>query len=115
MFQLLVLFILLQLAILFRYIIFDAFNPITYFSIYLLLIAALAVYIMGKYFAMKESAYEPKQISSWSYYNRQNIFPVEKPLFKGEINRGTIQRKFLKKWHYIIADIFGFRFFGINH
>ena len=111
MFQLMIIFILVQLAILARYLVFDAFELISYMSTYLFLIAAVFVYFVSKSFVKKELAYKPNNITSWSFLSRQRLFTNEKPLFKGDTQRGTIQRRFLKKWQYVVADFFNASFF----
>ena len=111
MFKLIITFILVQLAILARYLVYDAFDAIFYVSTYLFLIATVFLYFVSKRFVKKELAYTPNNIASWSFLNRQRIFTNEKPLYKGDVKRGSIQRKFPKKWQYIAADIFGTNFF----
>uniref|UniRef100_UPI0035B52533 hypothetical protein n=1 Tax=Neobacillus sp. TaxID=2675273 RepID=UPI0035B52533 len=111
MYRLLILFVLVQLAILARYVVYEAFDPISYGSTYIFLIAAFIIYFVSKSFTKKELQYEPRQISSWSFLNKQSVFTIEKPFYKGKVKRGTIQRRFLKKWHYLIADLLGSKFF----
>lgn len=111
MFKLIIMFILVQLAILARYLVYDAFDAISYVSTYLFLVAAVLLYFVSKRYVKKELAYTPNNIASWSFLNRQRIFTNEKPLYKGDVKRGSIQRKFLKKWQYIVADFFGATFF----
>ena len=107
MIQLNLIFILLLLATLARYIIFDAFEPAMFAMIFLLPVAAIVVYIMSKKFAEKERCYQPKNIEEWSFSNRQISLLNEKPLFKGEERRGYVKRYFTKKGQYVFADIFG--------
>lgn len=111
MYRLLILFVLVQLAILARYVVYEAFDPISYGATYIFLFAAFIIYFVSKSSTKKELQYEPRQISSWSFLNKQSVFTIEKPFYKGEVKRGTIQRRFLKKWHYFIADLLGSKFF----
>ena len=107
MFKLILVFVLVQLALLARYLIKGEFEPFSYASTYLFLIAAIAIYFLSKRFAKKEQDYTPQNIDSWSFLNRQHLFKIEKPLFKGDEKRGSIQRYYVKKWHYFVADFFG--------
>ena len=111
MIRFITLFFLVQMAILARYIVYGKFEPISYASTYLLLIAAVVLYILSKKFAKKELEYRPNNIDTWSFYNKQRIFTIEKPLYKGEEKRGSIQRVFIKKWQYIVADMIDLSFF----
>lgn len=111
MFSLLILFLLSQLAILARYFVYEAFDPYVYASTFLFLVAAVVVYFVSKRNVKKEIEYVPTHISSWSFLHRQTVFTNEKPLYKGNVKRGSIQKKFLKKWHYLIADLFGSTFY----
>lgn len=111
MFKFICVFLLVQLAILARYLVYGAFEPLYYASTYLFLLAAGVLFFLSKHWAKKEVLYSPKDISSWSFLNRQRVFNNPKPLFKGDVQRGTIQRLFQQKWHYIIADLFGPVFF----
>lgn len=96
MYKLIILFILVQLAILARYIVFGAFDIANYLVTYLLLVAAAFIYFYSKRLIKKEASYAPTNIASWSFLNRQRTFTIEKPLYKGDVKRGSIQRKFLK-------------------
>lgn len=111
MYKLIILFILVQFAILARYIVFGAFDIGNYLVTYLLLVAAAFIYFYSKHLIKKEASYEPTNIASWSFLTRQRTFTIEKPLYKGDVKRGSIQRKFLKKWQYIVADFFDASFF----
>lgn len=111
MFKLIILFLLLQLAVLARYIVFDAFEPISYASTYLTLAAAIFTYFLGKNFQKKEVAYTPQQQDGWSFLNKQRVFSNKKPLYKNDEKKGYIFRTYIKKWHYFIADFFGESFF----
>ncbi|MER2107372.1 MAG: hypothetical protein ABS949_10585 [Solibacillus sp.] len=111
MFRLLATFVLVQLAILARYVVYDAFDSLFYASTYLLLIAAVAIYFVSKCFVKKEIGYTPNETESWSFLNKQRMFTIEKPLYKGNVRRGSIQRIFVEKWHYIITDLLGSTFF----
>ena len=110
-FQLLILFILVQLAILARYLVFDAFEPWAYASTFLFPIASVFLYFVSKNFKKKEENYAPTNITGWSYYPKQRIFLNEKPLYKNDKKRGFIQRYFLNKWQYLIADFISFNFY----
>ncbi len=111
MIQLITLFFLVQIAVLARYLVYGKFEPISYASTYLFLFASIFIYMLSKRFMRKELAYRPNNIDSWSFYNKQRIFNIEKPLFKGKEKRGSIQRIFLKKWHSIVADLISQSFF----
>ncbi|MEE1130276.1 MAG: hypothetical protein UHX00_01465 [Caryophanon sp.] len=103
----LLLFILTQLALLARCIVFHAFEPMTYAATYLLLVAALFVYYFGKRCAKQEAHYIPQSIDAWSFLIKQRTFTNDKPLFFGAELRGTISQHFAKRWHYVASDIFG--------
>lgn len=107
MIKLNLLFILLLLATLARYIVFDAFEPLMFAMTFLFPISAIGVYIMSKKFAQKERSYQPKDITQWSFTHRQTSLLIEKPLFKGRERRGYVKRYFTKKGQYVLADIFG--------
>ncbi|MBT2692710.1 hypothetical protein [Bacillus sp. ISL-55] len=111
MIELLFLFVLLLLTTLARYIVFDAFEPLMFAMILLLPAGSLAIYIISKRFAEKERAYQPKNIDDWSFYNIQKSLPIQKPLFKGDFERGYIKRYFEQKWKYIFGDLFGFNWY----
>lgn len=111
MIQLITIFFLVQMAVLARYIVFEKFEPISYASTYLFLLAAIFLYTLSKVFMRKELEYRPNNIDSWSFFNKQRIFNIEKPLYKGQEKRGSIQRVFLKKWHSIVADLINQSFF----
>lgn len=111
MIKLIVLFILSQLVLLARYLIKGEFEPVTYGMTYLFLSAAILLYILGKHFIHKEESYIPSNIDDWSFYLRQNVFSNEKPLFKGDVKRGSFQRYFDKKLHYIVNKLIGDSFF----
>lgn len=44
-------------------------------------------------------------------YNIQKSLMIQKPLFKGNEQRGYVKRHFPKKWNYILGDIFGFNWY----
>ena len=111
MIELLLLFVLLLLTTLARYIVFDAFEPLMFAMILLLPAGSLAIYMLSKRFAEKERAYQPKSIEGWSFYNIQKSLPIQKPLFKGTNRRGYIKRYFQQKWKYIFGDLFGFNWY----
>ncbi len=107
MIQLNMIFVLLVLATLARYIIFDAFDPIMFALIFSFPIAALGIYILSKDFAHKERSYTPENITEWSFSNRQTSLLIKKPLFKGNEKSGYVKRYFAKRGQYAFADIFG--------
>lgn len=109
--ELLFLFVLLLLTTLARYIVFDAFEPLMFAVILLLPVGSLAIYLLSKRFAEKERAYQPKNIEGWSFYNIQKSLPIQKPLFKGKVQRGYIKRYFPQNWKYIFGDLFGFNWY----
>lgn len=111
MIELLFLFVLLLLTTLARYIVFDAFEPLMFAIILLLPVGSLAIYLISKSFAEKERAYQPKNIEGWSFYNIQISLPIQKPLFKGSVQRGYIKRYFQQKWKYIFGDLLGFNWY----
>ncbi|GAM16706.1 hypothetical protein [Mesobacillus selenatarsenatis] len=108
MIELLVFFVLLLLTVLARYIVFGAFEPLMFAVIMLLPVGSLAIYLISKRFAEKERAYQPNNIEGWSFYNIQKSLPIQKPLFKGNAQRGYIKRYFQQKWKYIFGDLLGF-------
>lgn len=103
----LLLFVLMQLTLLARYIVFDAFEPLTYAATYLSLVAALFVYYWSKRCAKQEEQYIPEGIHAWSFLVKQRAFVNDKSLFFGNEQRGTVSQQFAKRWHYAVADIFG--------
>lgn len=111
MIELILLFILLLLTALARYIVFDAFEPLMFVLIFLLPVGSLAIYLISKRFAEKERAYQPKNIEGWSFYNIQKTLPIQKPLFKGEVQRGYVKRYFPQRWKYVMGDLFGFNWY----
>ncbi|MFC4403762.1 hypothetical protein [Gracilibacillus xinjiangensis] len=101
------LFILLLITLLARYIVNEAFEPEIFAMTFLFPVAALVLYVIGKRFEVRERNYQPDGIAGWSFYNIQKLFMIRKPLFKEKEKRGYIKRYFQQKWQYIIADIFG--------
>jgi hypothetical protein len=108
MIELIFLFVLFLLGTLARYIVFGEFDPLLFAAVFLLPAVSFAIYLVSKKFAEKERAYQPKNIEGWSFYNIQKTLLIQKPLFKGEVQRGYVKRYFQQKWNYIIADLFGF-------
>lgn len=111
MIYLLLFFCLTQLALAARYVVYGAFEPWTYASTYLLIVAALFVYMRSKHVQQQEVHYVPPPVDGWSFLVKQHTFTNEKPLFFADERRGTIQRIFQKRWHYVVADTFGESFF----
>ncbi|MDQ0229110.1 hypothetical protein [Metabacillus malikii] len=111
MIELILLFALLLLTQLARYLVYGAFEPLTFASLFLLPASSYVLYLVSKKFADKERAYQPKNIKGWSFYNIQKSLMIKKPLFHGDRDRGYIKRYFPKKWQYAFADIFGFNWY----
>ncbi|MBT2642862.1 hypothetical protein J7I80_11545 [Bacillus sp. ISL-41] len=111
MIELILLFVLLLLTAIARYIVFGAFEPLMFAIILLLPVGSLAIYKISKRFAEKERAYQPKNIEGWSFYNIQKSLSIQKPLFKGQVQRGYVKRYFQQKWKYIFGDLFGFNWY----
>lgn len=111
MIELNLLFVLLLLTALFRYLVFGAFEPLSFAVIFLFPVTALAIFIISKKFAAKERSYQPKDIAGWSFYNIQKSLLIQKPLFKGKDQRGYVKRYFPQKWQYAFGDIFGFNWY----
>ncbi|KEF35846.1 hypothetical protein M670_04990 [Schinkia azotoformans MEV2011] len=111
MIELNLLFVLLLLTALARYIVFDAFEPLMFAMIFLLPITSLVIFMLSKRLAEKERSYQPKGIEAWSFYNLQKTLMIQKPLFKGDVQRGYVKRYFPKKWNYVLGDIFGFNWY----
>ncbi|SES01488.1 hypothetical protein SAMN04487944_11525 [Gracilibacillus ureilyticus] len=101
------LFILILLTLLARYLVFDAFEPEIFAMTFLFPIASIILLVVCKRFAVKEREYQPDGITGWSFYNVQKMLLIQKPLFKGTEKRGYIDRYFEKKWQYAVSDIFG--------
>lgn len=106
-----VLFILIQLALLARYLIKGEFEPATYAMTYAFLFLPIVIYILGKRFAEKEQQYIPQNIDDWSFFSRQKVFLNEKPLYKGTVKRGYFQHYFEKKSHKLMNELVGDSFF----
>lgn len=100
-------FVLAQLALLARYIVFHTFEPLTYAATYLSLVAALFVYYWGKRCAKQEEQYVPPNIETWSFLVKQRTFTNDKLLFFGDELRGTVSQYFAKRAHYVASDIVG--------
>lgn len=111
MIELNLLFVLLLLTVLARYIVFGAFEPLTFAIIFLFPVAALAIFIISKRFADKERSYQPKDITDWSFYNIQKSLMIQKPLFKGKDQKGYVKRYFPQKWQYAFGDVFGYNWY----
>ncbi|WP_042477622.1 tubby C-terminal domain-like protein [Bacillus ndiopicus] len=107
MYHLILLFILLQLAIFARFLIYGLFSVTAFASTFLFLTAALFIWLFSKKLIHKEQNYKPNNITSWSYYERQTTILSKKPLFKGDLKLGYIRRYFEKKWQHIVSDILG--------
>lgn len=106
-----VLFILIQLTLLARYVIKGEFDSFYFGMSFVFLFLPVLLYIFGKYFADKEQNYVPKNIADWSFYTRQKVFSNEKPLYKGDVKRGYFQRYSPKKSHYIVNELISDSFF----
>lgn len=111
----LLLFVLTQLALAARYVVYGAFEPLTYAATFLLLVAALIVYVLSKRMAQKELAYTPPPTDSWSFLVKQHTFLNEKPLFYRSERRGYVQRQFNSRFEYAFANIVGQTFFVTLH
>jgi hypothetical protein len=111
MIELSLLFVLLLLTALARYIVFGAFEPLMFAMIFLFPVAALVIFSISKKFADKERSYQPNDIADWSFYNIQKSLMIQKPLFKGNEQRGYVKRYFPQKWQYAFGDIFGFNWY----
>ncbi|KKI92075.1 hypothetical protein WQ54_11595 [Bacillus sp. SA1-12] len=111
MIELILLFVLLLLTALARYLVFGVFEPLSFAMIFLFPVAAFAIFIISKRFANKELSYQPKDIVGWSFYNIQKSLIIKKPLFEGNNQRGYIKRYFPKKWQYAFGDILGFNWY----
>lgn len=111
MIELILLFVLLLLTALARYIVFDAFEPIMFAMIFLLPLGSLAIFIISKRLADKERSFQPKDIDKWSFYNIQKSLMIKKPIFKGNDKTGYVKRYFPHKWQYALGDIFGFNWY----
>ncbi|WP_453996268.1 hypothetical protein [Bacillus nitroreducens] len=111
MIELLLLFVLLLLTALARYLVYDAFEPLMFSLIFILPILSLVIYYISKKLADKERSFQPKNIQEWSFYNIQKSLMIKKPLFRGDVKRGYVKRYFPKKWQYAFGDIFGFNWY----
>ncbi|WP_456275159.1 hypothetical protein [Bacillus sp. AK128] len=111
MIELNLLFILLLLTTLARYLVFGVFELHIFATIFLFPVGALVIYIISKRMSRKELFYQPKDIPGWSFYNIQKSIMIRKPLFHGDIQRGYVKRYFPQKWQYAFADIFGFNWY----
>ena len=107
MIELIVLFILALIALLARYVVYGEFELLSLAVVCLMPLTALVIFIISKKFANKERAYQPDDLTEWSFYQLQKSLMIEKPLFKGNEQRGSVKRYFPEKWKYILADIFG--------
>lgn len=111
MIELNLLFVLLLLTVLARYIVFDAFEPLMLAMTFLLPVASIAIFVISKRLADKERSYQPKDIDEWSFYNLQKSIMIQKPLFKGNEQRGYVKRYFPQKWQYALGDLFGYNWY----
>lgn len=111
MIELIVLFVLLLLTLLARYLVYGAFEPLALAVICLMPLASLAIFLISKRLADKESAYQPKNIDGWSFYHIQKSLMNKKPLFNGNEQKGYIKRYFPERWKYAFADVFGFNWY----
>lgn len=111
MYKSILFFFLLQLTLLARYLVYGAFEPLTYVSTFLLPISGVVIHVISKKTVHKELNYQPKEVVGWSFYHLQRSVLNSKPLFKGQEQRGQIHRYFEKKWQHVIADIFGFNWY----
>ena len=107
MYHLILLFALLQLAIIARFLFYGLFNMAAFASTFLLLAAAFVIWLFSKRLVHKEQNYKPNNIANWSFYEKQTTVLSAKPLFQGDVKRGYIKRFYEKKWQYIVADILG--------
>jgi hypothetical protein len=111
MIEMLLLFVLMLLTVLARWLVYGAFEPLQFALIFLLPAAALAVYIISRKLAEKERSYQPKNIYGWSFYNIQKSLLIRKPLFRGDELRGYVRRYFPHKWQYAFGDVIGFNWY----
>ena len=84
MIELLFLFVLLLLTVLARFLVFGAFEPLSFALIFLLPVSALAIFMISKRLSEKERSYQPKDTTGWSFCNIQKSLIIQKPLFKGK-------------------------------
>ncbi len=101
------LFVLLILTAIARFIVYGTFETSVLAMIFLIPVFVLIMWTMAKQLAKKERAYEPSQINDWSFLHTQNVFRIEKPLFKGLENKGYIKRYFQNNSQYVLSEIFG--------
>ncbi|WP_428911626.1 hypothetical protein [Niallia sp. Krafla_26] len=111
MIESILLFVLLLLTALARYLVYGAFEPVMFSMIFLFPVAALVIFLISKKLADKERAYKPKDIEAWSFYNAQKSLMIRKPLFKGNERRGYVKRYFPQKWQYALGDILGYNWY----
>ncbi len=111
MIKLLLLFVLLLLTALARFLVFDAFEPLMFAMIFLFPVASLVIFIISKKFANKERNYQPPKITGWSFYNIQKSLMIKKPLFYGDVKVGYVKRYFPHQWQYVLSDIIGFNWY----
>ena len=107
----LVVFVLVQLALLLRYIVKDEFDTSDFALSFAFLALPILIYILGKFFAKKEESYMPENIIHWSFYTQQKAFKNQKPIFKGQQQRGYFQRYALTKPQYFINELLGDTFY----
>lgn len=90
---------------LFRYLVFDAFDPELLGAAFLFPVGALILYVLTKHIEKKEQAYVPKDVKGWSFYHLQRSFAAPKPLFKGDQKRGYLKRYYENKRRFILGEM----------
>ncbi|MEW4328777.1 hypothetical protein Q0N12_19160 [Rossellomorea marisflavi] len=105
MIQLLFYFVMVMVVALFRYLVFDAFDPELLGAAFLFPVAALILYVLTKHIEKKEQAYVPKDVKGWSFYHLQRSFAVPKPLFKGDQKRGYLKRYYENKRRFLLGEM----------
>ncbi|MDR4934966.1 hypothetical protein RGU11_01080 [Rossellomorea marisflavi] len=105
MIQLLFYFVMVMVVALFRYLVFDAFDPELLGAAFLFPVGALILYVLTKHIEKKEQAYVPKDVTGWSFYHLQRSFSVPKPLFKGDQKRGYLKRYYENKRRFILGEM----------
>ncbi|MCM2589839.1 hypothetical protein [Rossellomorea marisflavi] len=105
MIQLLFYFVMVMVVALFRYLVFDAFDPELLGAAFLFPVGALILYVLTKHIEKKEQAYVPKDVKGWSFYHLQRSFAVPKPLFKGDQKRGYLKRYYENKRRFLLGEM----------
>lgn len=90
---------------------FGAFELLSFALIFLLPVAALAIFMISKILSEKERSYQPKDTTGWSFCNIKKSLIIQKTLFKGNNQRGYVKRYFPQRWQYAFGDIFGFNWY----